>query len=54
MPPEIRRIVGTYMEKPFEVKIHSESKTNENIDHKYIYVSKHDKEAALEKCIGLS
>lgn len=51
MPPEIRRIVGTYMEKPFEVKIHSESKTNENIDHKYIYVSKHDKEAALKRVL---
>ena len=51
MPPEIRRIVGTYMEKPFEVKIQSESKTNENIDHKYIYVSKHDKEAALKRVL---
>ena len=32
MPKEIREIVGTYMEKPFEVKVHSETKTNENID----------------------
>ncbi len=51
MPPEIRRIVGTYMEKPFEVKIQSDSKTNENIDHKYIYVHKHDKEAALKRVL---
>lgn len=51
MPPEIRRIIGTYMEKPFEVKIQSESKTNENIDHKYIYVNKHDKEAALKRVL---
>ncbi len=51
MPPEIRRIVGTYMEKPFEVKIQSESKTNENIDHKYIYVNKLDKEAALKRVL---
>ncbi len=51
MPAEIRRIIGTYMEKPFEVKIHSESKTNENIDHKYIYVHKHDKEAALKRVL---
>lgn len=51
MPPEIRRIIGTYMESPFEVKIESESKTNENIDHKYIYVSKHDKEAALKRVL---
>ncbi len=51
MPPEIRRIVGTYMESPFEVKIQSDSKTNENIDHKYIYVSKHDKEAALKRVL---
>lgn len=51
MPPEIRRIIGTYMEKPFEVKIVSESKTNENIDHKYIYVNKYDKEAALKRVL---
>ena len=51
MPPEIRRIVGTYMESPFEVRIQSDSKTNENIDHKYIYVSKHDKEAALKRVL---
>lgn len=51
MPPEIRRIVGTYMEKPFEVKIHSESKTNENIEHKYIFVHKNDKEAALKRVL---
>lgn len=51
MPAEIRRIVGTYMQSPFEVKIQSDSKTNENIDHKYIYVSKHDKEAALKRVL---
>ena len=51
MPNEIRRIIGTYMEKPLEVKIHSESKTNENIDHKYIYVHRNDKEAALKRVI---
>jgi len=51
MPPEIRRIVGTYMEKPFEVRIQSDSKTNENIDHKYIYVHKHDKEASLKRVL---
>ncbi len=51
MPPEIRRIVGTYMEKPFEVKIQSDSKTNENIDHKYIYVHRHDKEASLKRVL---
>ncbi|HMR89629.1 MAG TPA: DEAD/DEAH box helicase [Saprospiraceae bacterium] len=51
MPPEIRRIVGTYMEKPFEVKVHSDSKTNENIDHKYIYVNRSDKEAALKRVL---
>lgn len=51
MPPEIRRIIGTYMESPFEVRIQSESKTNVNIDHKYIYVHKHDKEAALKRVL---
>jgi ATP-dependent RNA helicase DeaD len=51
MPNEIRRIVGTYMEKPFEVKVLSESKTNENIDHKYIYVSRSDKPLALKRVL---
>ncbi len=51
MPPEIRRIIGTYMKNPTEVKIHSESKTNQNIDHKYIYVSRADKNAALKRVI---
>lgn len=39
------------MEKPFEVKVHSDSKTNENIDHKYIYVNRSDKEAALKRVL---
>ncbi|MGB4960822.1 MAG: DEAD/DEAH box helicase [Saprospiraceae bacterium] len=51
MPAEIRRIVGTYMEHPLEVRIQSDSKTNENIDHKYIYVNRHDKEAALKRVL---
>jgi len=51
MPPEIRRIVNSYMDEPFEVKIHAETKTNENIDHKYIYVRKSDKEAALKRVL---
>lgn len=51
MPKEIRQIVGTYMENPFEVKVHSETKTNENIEHTYIYVNKSDKEAALKRVL---
>jgi ATP-dependent RNA helicase DeaD len=51
MPPEIRRIIGTYMSDPFEVKVNAESKTNQNIEHKYIYVSKADKEAALKRVL---
>ncbi len=51
MPKEIRAIIGTYMDQPFEVKIHAEVKTNENIEHKYIYVNKADKEAALKRVL---
>ena len=51
MPSAIRKIVGTYMENPLEVKVLSESKTNENIDHKYIYVNRSDKEAALKRVL---
>lgn len=51
MPTEIRKIVGKYMNNPFEVKIHSEVKTNLNIEHKYIYVNRSDKEAALKRVL---
>ena len=51
MPKEIRRIIGEYMENPLEVHIQAESKTNVNIEHKYIYVSKSDKEAALKRVL---
>ncbi|MFZ1705133.1 MAG: DEAD/DEAH box helicase [Saprospiraceae bacterium] len=51
MPPEIRKIIKTYMDQPDEVKIHSETKTNANIDHKYIYVHRGDKQAALKRVL---
>ncbi len=51
MPPEIRKIVKTYMDNPLEVKIASESKTNVNIDHKYIYVNRRDKNAAIKRVL---
>lgn len=51
MPKEIRRIIGEYMENPLEVHIQAESKTNVNIEHKYIYVSKSDKGAALKRVL---
>ncbi|MCZ2101920.1 MAG: DEAD/DEAH box helicase [Chitinophagales bacterium] len=51
MPKEIRNIIGTYMQDPFEVKIHAEVKTNQNIEHKFIYVNKSDKEAALKRVL---
>jgi ATP-dependent RNA helicase DeaD len=51
MPPGIRRIISTYMESPKEVRIQSDSKTNENIDHKYIYVNRSDKQASLKRVI---
>ncbi len=51
MPKEIREIIGKYMEKPFEVRVKSETKTNENIEHKYIYVNRSDKEAALKRVL---
>lgn len=51
MPPEIRKIVKTYMETPLEVRIAAESKTNVNIEHKYIYVQRRDKNAALKRIL---
>lgn len=51
MPSEIRKIVKTYMETPLEVKIAAESKTNVNIDHKYIYVNRRDKNAAIKRVL---
>ena len=51
MPPYIRKITTTYMESPLEVRIQPDSRTNENIDHKYIYVARSDKEAALKRVL---
>ncbi len=51
MPPYIRKITTTYMDSPLEVRIQPDSRTNENIDHKYIYVARSDKEAALKRVL---
>lgn len=47
MPSEIKRIVNTYMHKPFEVRINAQEQVNTNIEHQYVVVKQSDKEAAL-------
>lgn len=49
MPKEIRRIVNTYMEDPFEVKIDQDQTVNKNIIHQYVRVKGRDKDEALAR-----
>ncbi len=49
MPAEIKRIVNTYMRKPFEVKINAQDRVNINIDHQYVVVKESDKAEALTR-----
>lgn len=49
MPPEVRRIAQTYMEKPLEITIGTKNKGNENIEHRYMMVSDKDRYAALKR-----
>lgn len=49
MPNEIRRIVKTYMEDPFEVKINQDQTVNKNIEHQYVRVKSKDKNEALAR-----
>ena len=54
MPKQIKKIVDTYMEDPFEVRIDATSKVNTNIEHQYISVKQNDKTEALKRILDLN
>ena len=53
MPPEIRKIVNTYMKNPHEVKVNQESKTNQDISHQYIITKTANKLAAARRFLDI-
>jgi ATP-dependent RNA helicase DeaD len=53
MPPEIRKIVKKYMEKPIEVSINSQEKINTDISHKYVTTKTSNKIPALRRFLDM-
>jgi len=53
MPPEIRKIVKKYMDKPIEVKVNTDTKVNVNIEHQYVVVKQADKPEALTRFLDI-
>ena len=53
MPNEIRRIVKKYMDKPLEVAVNVDEKSNKDISHKYVTTKGANKFAALRRFLDL-
>lgn len=53
MPKEIRSIVNTYMDQPFEVRINAKEEVNINIEHRYSRVRPADRTEALSRFLDL-
>lgn len=53
MPNEIRKIIRDYMEKPVEVSINTEQKSNEDIAHQYIVTKTANKLPALRRFLEM-
>ena len=53
MPKEIRRIINKYMDKPLEVSVNSEEKSNKDIAHKYITTKTSNKIPALRRFLDI-
>lgn len=51
MPPEIKRMVNSYMTDPIQVRIDSQDKVNTNITHTYVEVKRHNKQEILTRFI---
>lgn len=49
MPAEVRRIAKDYMVDPFEVSAGTPNTSNENIDHQYVMVRRHQKYDVLRR-----
>ncbi len=53
MPPAIRKIVEKYMQKPLEVSINTEEKSNKNISHKFVTTKTTNKIPALRRFLDI-
>ena len=53
MPKEIKRIVKTYMDQPFEVRVNSKNEVNANIEHQFAVMKQADKADALMRFLDI-
>lgn len=53
MPPEIKRIVNTYMDEPIEVRVNAQNKVNTNISHQFAVLRQSDKTEALSRFMDM-
>ncbi len=51
MPPEVRRIANTYMQKPVELTVGEKNQGNQNIEHQYMLVEDKDRYLALKRIV---
>ncbi|MCK5686955.1 DEAD/DEAH box helicase [bacterium] len=49
MPHEIKRIIGTYMHEPFEIKVGKVNKGADNVEHYFYMVNARDRFEALKR-----
>lgn len=54
MPPEIRRVSGRYMQKPFEITVGKMNTANKNIDHQYCVTPAHSRYETLKRLIDFN
>lgn len=54
MSREINRIVKTYMEDPFEVRLNTRNEVNTNIEHQFTIVNQKNKTEALSRFIDVN
>jgi ATP-dependent RNA helicase DeaD len=54
MPTEVRRIANKYMNKPMELSVSKENKTNTNISHQFAVVSDKERYNALKRIIDFN
>jgi len=53
MPPDIRKIVNKYMNKPQEVAVNTKQKSNEDITHQYVVTKTSNKLAAVKRFLDI-
>ena len=53
MPPPIRRVAKKHLDDPVDVRVAHETKTVENIEQASLRVSRHNKNEALERILGV-